>query len=40
MCHCTSSIVSLFQLLGHMMMVVKKLAKEQGLADEGYRVGE
>ncbi len=28
------------QLLGHLMMTAKNVAKQEGLAESGYRIGE
>ena len=35
---CTSMTISFFQLLGHCMIVAKKVAAQKGIDQEGYRV--
>ena len=35
---CTCMTISFFQLLGHCMIVAKKVAAQKGIGQEGYRV--
>ena len=35
---CTCMTISFFQLLGHCMIVAKKVAAQKGIDQEGYRV--
>ena len=35
---CTFFTISFFQLLGHCMIVAKKVAAQKGIGQEGYRV--
>ena len=35
---CTCMTISFFQLLGHCMIVTKKVAAQKGIDQEGYRV--